>query len=204
MESSDLIRPAGRWIIETAIEAVALFPAHLTMSINLSASQLSDPGLVASFERALAKHAIDPARIEVELTESTIMDQSPRSIVILKSLREIGVKFALDDFGTGYSSLSMLTIFHFDRIKIDRNFVMNLDDRMSAILLSQIVDLAQKMGSSVTVEGIETLEQADFIGQFKGIDVQGYLYGRPVSLPKAIDVALDNNADRTNVVRFGG
>jgi EAL domain-containing protein (putative c-di-GMP-specific phosphodiesterase class I) len=204
MEMSGMIRPAGRWVIETAIENATQFPDDMLVSINLSASQLNDPGLVACFSRALNKYQVDPSRIEVELTESVIMDQSPQSLGVLESIRKLGIKFALDDFGTGYSSLSMLTVFRFDRIKIDRSFVRNLNDHINVLLLTQIIDLAQKMGAHVTVEGIETEEQARFIRKFQGVDVQGYLYGRPTPIESALISSAKNKADHSNVVKMAG
>jgi len=179
-ERIGLIEPLGRWVIGEACRIGASLPDHIKISINLSPLQLRDQELASSAARIIDITGIDPARIEFEITESAVLDTAGPSMVTLDALRALGVRFALDDFGTGHSSLSLLRRLNFDRVKIDRSFTAGiLTDKVNMILVEKIIELSRALNMEVTVEGIETREQAEALRKFDDIKVQGYLFGRP-------------------------
>lgn len=179
-EEAGLIEPLGEWILERAcLDAVSL-PSHVTLSVNLSASQFRSVRLLDVVLCAIVESGFPPERLELEITESTLMENAERSSMVLQQLKNIGVSIALDDFGTGYSSLSYLTMFPFDRVKIDKSFVggMPNDSRSSAIVAS-VLTLARGIDIKVTAEGIETFEQAELL-RLSGVNqLQGYFFGKP-------------------------
>jgi EAL domain-containing protein (putative c-di-GMP-specific phosphodiesterase class I) len=149
--------------------------------------QLDDDEVVSVVNGALAEHRIDPARLELEITESVLLDRSSNSISLLQQLHDAGLKIALDDFGTGYSSLSYLRSFPFDKIKIDRLFVGEITTREDcAAIVASIVGLARKLGMTTTAEGVETEEQLRLVREAGCETVQGYLLGRPMPFAEAV------------------
>ena len=151
------------------------------MAVNLSPNQFEERDLVESVQAALAETGLDPARLELEITETVLLEESERNLHILRDLQRLGVTIALDDFGTGYSSLSLLQRFAVDKIKIDRSFTRGLPiDRGSLAVLRAIVALARSLGIGTTAEGVETEAQLSCV-KAEGCDaVQGWLLGRPV------------------------
>jgi EAL domain-containing protein (putative c-di-GMP-specific phosphodiesterase class I) len=187
-ESSCLIVPIGRWVIETAIKQATLISNNMKISINLSPLQVDDPGLVMCISNALKEYKMPASRVELEITETVMLGRDTHTVETLSAIRSLGVNFALDDFGTGYSSLILLRDFRFDRIKVDRSFITTmLTDKMSQILVEQIVDLAYKMDTRLTIEGVETIQQADYLRQYQNVDIQGYLYGKPMTFEKIME-----------------
>ncbi|MEO8571355.1 MAG: EAL domain-containing protein [Chloroflexota bacterium] len=185
-EETGLILPLGRWVLETACrQARAWRDARpngpgLFMSVNLSGRQFAQADLVDSVAAILAETGLDPQGLEIEITESVLMDQSEAGIRTLGRLRELGVRLVLDDFGTGYSSLSYLKHLPLDTIKIDRSFVAGLASETDRSIVQAVVALARGLRIGVVAEGIETEEQLDILREI-GCDVgQGYLYSRPV------------------------
>jgi EAL domain-containing protein (putative c-di-GMP-specific phosphodiesterase class I)/GGDEF domain-containing protein len=188
-EETGLILPLGRWVLERACrQARAWHDARpggppLFMSVNLSARQFAQPELVDQVREILDDTGLDPAALEIEITESVLMDQTEAGVRTLRQLRDIGVRLVLDDFGTGYSSLSYLKHLPLDTIKIDRSFVAGLDGDTDRSLVDAVIALAHGLRIGVVAEGIETEAQFELL-RGMGCDVgQGYLFARP--LPSA-------------------
>ena len=150
------------------------------MSVNLAADQLV-PALVGEVRTVLDESGLSPRQLSLEITETTLADQSPTTQKVLRDLRSIGVTIALDDFGTGYSSLSYLATLPVDTLKIDRSFVSVLGSSPSGLTLARlVVQLAEPLGLVTVAEGVETIEQADLLRGMGCTFAQGYLYSRPV------------------------
>ncbi len=185
-EETGLIRPIGRWVLETACRQgqawQAAFPQiRPMMSVNLSARQFSEVALGGQIDAILIETGLPPASLELEITESVVMDSSDEAIRGLQALRDVGVKLVLDDFGTGYSSLSYLKRLPLDTIKIDRSFVAGLaDDDANQSIVQAVIALAHGLGIEVTAEGIETAEQRDLLRDLGCDRGQGYYFARPL------------------------
>ncbi|MET0313441.1 MAG: EAL domain-containing protein [Hansschlegelia sp.] len=180
-ESSGLIVPLGEWVLREACCAAAEWDQPLTISVNLSSVQFASDDLLGTINRALRDADLAPGRLEVEITESVRLQTDDKVLATLHSLRELGVRVALDDFGTGYSSLSYLASFPFDRIKIDRSFVMNmLTDQTSAMIVQATIALASSLGLASTTEGVETVEQLEALRKAGATAAQGFLFSPPL------------------------
>jgi diguanylate cyclase (GGDEF)-like protein len=179
-EQIGFIGPIGEWVLETACAQAAIWQRselpELTMAVNLSAQQLS-PRLPAIVDEALSKSGLDPSRLELEITESALMQHEEVAAHVLRELKGLGVRLALDDFGTGFSSLSFLKRFPVDTVKIDQSFVRDLehssDDRA---ITEAIISMAGALGLRVVAEGVETLEQLDFLREHRCNHLQGWLF----------------------------
>jgi predicted signal transduction protein with EAL and GGDEF domain len=179
-EETGLIVPLGEWIIRQACDDAISWPADTTVSVNLSPVQFKQAELFDIIESALRKSGLPPERLEIEITESVLLERAVENHAFMERLKSIGVSLALDDFGTGYSSLSCLTAFPFDKIKIDKSFIGSLmkDDKSPAIVAS-IVTLGRGLDISITAEGVETSEQLAMLRTLGVNFAQGYLLGRP-------------------------
>ena len=181
-EESGLIVPLGWWVLETACRRAhswrTAFPEReLSISVNLSARQFAQPDLVDQVRRILERTRVDPRVLELEITESVLMDESEAGTRNLRALRELGVRLSLDDFGTGYSSLSYLRHLPLDTIKIDRVFINRLEDAPANLpIVSAVVSLAHGLGIDVVAEGIETAAQADRLRDLGCDRGQGFLF----------------------------
>ena len=186
-EDTGLIVRIGAWVIEQALACAARWPAHLGLAVNLSALQFDDPRLPDTIARALARHGIAPERLELEITESVFLNERPATAAMIARLKALGVRFALDDFGTGYSSLGYLRKAEFSRIKIDRSFVQRAaaDESESTAIIQAIVALAANLGMTTTAEGTETRAEFEACRALGCGQVQGYLFGRPMSAADA-------------------
>jgi len=183
-EETGLIVPIGQWVFLTACEQAQRWKRELGRSIrigvNVSGHQIREPGMLEMVRSAIEETGVDPRHVELELTESTIMQDDAVTVRVLRELREMGMGLALDDFGTGYSSLSYLRRFTIDRVKIDRSFVSELPDNPDdAALTSAIIAMAHGLRLNVVAEGVETTRQALFLSTRGCDEVQGYLFGRP-------------------------
>ncbi len=184
-EDTGLIMPLGDWVLQAACRQARQwqdrgFP-RMRMSVNLSARQFRDPGLVERVGRVLAETGLDPAFLELEITESTVMHDSEAAIGTLRALKRLGVTLSVDDFGTGYSSLSYLKLFPIDVLKIDRSFVRDVTtDPDDAVIVRAIVTLAHSLGLAVVAEGVEEVAQAAFLRHVKCNELQGYYFSRPL------------------------
>jgi diguanylate cyclase (GGDEF)-like protein len=182
-EETGLIVPLGEWIIRQACDDAMSWPADTKVAVNLSPVQFKQAELFDIIESALRKSGLPPERLEIELTESVLLERAAENHAFMERLRSIGVSLALDDFGTGYSSLSYLTTFPFDKIKIDKSFIGNLSKRhTSSAIISSIVTLARGLDMSVTAEGVETPEQLERLRTLGVNFAQGYLLGRPLPI----------------------
>ena len=187
-EQLGMIGALGEWVVREACKEAAAWRVPLVIAVNLSPAQFKESALIESVEAALAESGLDPSRLELEITETVLLEGSERNHSILLALRRLGVMIALDDFGTGYSSLSQVQHFSIDRIKIDRSFTRGLPlDRGSLAVLRAVVALARSLGIETTAEGVETQAQFDCI-KAEGCDaVQGYLFGRPAPADRIRD-----------------
>jgi diguanylate cyclase (GGDEF)-like protein/PAS domain S-box-containing protein len=186
-EEIALIEPIGAWVLGEACAAAAGWPGRIRVAVNLSPAQFRSGRLVDLVSGALAATGLDPDRLELEITEGVLLSASEETLATLHRLRDLGVRIAMDDFGTGYSSLSYLRAFPFDKIKIDRSFVKDVDSDLEALaIVRAVTDLSTRLGMETTAEGVETAGQLETIRAYGCTEVQGYLLGRP--LPAA-DVA---------------
>jgi diguanylate cyclase (GGDEF)-like protein/PAS domain S-box-containing protein len=187
-EESGLILTIGEWVLREACREAASWPKPLNVAVNLSAIQFRHgdlPGLVHS---VLLETGLAPGRLELEITESVLVDDLARTVTILRRLKLLGVHIAMDDFGTGYSSLSNLQAFPFDRIKIDRSFISSLPaNRQSATIVRAVIGLGRGLGLPVIAEGVETDEQLAFLAVEDCVEVQGYLVGKPLPIDAYAD-----------------
>ncbi len=182
-EETGLILPIGEWVVRTACADAAAWPPGVGVAVNLSAVQFRDPLLVQTIQSALAGSGLAAARLELEITESVLLHDSPSTLAMLHALRALGVRVAMDDFGTGYSSLSYLHSFPFDKIKIDRMFICDVLDRVSSgAIVRAIAGLGASLGIATTAEGVETQEQLLRLRLDGCTEAQGYLFSRPVPI----------------------
>ncbi|KQT80667.1 EAL domain-containing protein [Methylobacterium sp. Leaf466] len=180
-EETGLIVQLGEWVMRTACLEAAGWPAHMRIAVNISAIQFRQARFVEIVMHALAETGLAPERLELEITETVLMQSLPQVVDALHLLRRLGVRISLDDFGTGYSSLSYLRKFPFDKLKIDQSFVQDLANPATASIVQAIVALGRGLGMTVTAEGVETEEQRATVTQYGCTDLQGYLFGRPGS-----------------------
>ena len=194
-EEAGLINGIGNWALDDACRTAALWPAHLVVAVNLSPAQFMSGTIVQAVRQSLERHGLPAYRLEVEITEGTLMQDSELVLSQLRILREMGVGVALDDFGTGYSSLGYLWKFPFSKLKIDRSFVVALDVSASAKgILRSIVKLGHGLGMTVTAEGIESPRQLAGIRELGCDMVQGYLLGKPCPQDELAAIIMRNFA----------
>src|SRR6478609_7171613 len=179
-EESGLIVEMGVWILREACREAASWPVPLQIAVNLSPAQFMRGDVVSLVHSILLETGLAPDRLELEITEGVLIEDFDRGLALLRRLKALGVRISMDDFGSGYSSLSYLQAFPFDKIKIDRAFVMNLGrNPQSAAIVRAVIDLGHGLEMSIVAEGVETQEQLSFLAD-EGCDaVQGYFLGKP-------------------------
>jgi diguanylate cyclase (GGDEF)-like protein len=188
-EEMGLIVQLGEWALRQACAEATEWPDGICVSVNLSPLQFSKGNLVSSVMSALASAGLPASRLELEITESVLLEKSERNITILNQLRGLGVRISMDDFGTGYSSIGYLRSFPFDKIKIDQSFVRDLlVDEGSLAIVRAIAGLGASFGMTTTAEGVETEEQMRCLNLEGCIEVQGYLYSKPVPANEIVGV----------------
>jgi diguanylate cyclase (GGDEF)-like protein len=189
-EEMGLIPQIGEWVLREACRFAVLWPAPLSIAVNLSPLQFRDGTLPKLVAAILGETKLAPQRLELEVTEGLILANTESVMNQIRAIRALGVSFAMDDFGTKYSSLSYLWNFTFDKIKIDRDFVRNLGSaEKAAQILETIISLGKTLNLSITAEGVESPEQAQFLAEHHCDSVQGFLFGRPMpatDVPAAI------------------
>ncbi|WP_296744815.1 EAL domain-containing protein [Mesorhizobium sp.] len=178
-EETGLIVQLGDWALRKACSVAAGWPRDVRMAVNVSAAQIKSGGFARSVISALASSGLPASRLELEITETVMMDESETVLRTLSQLRGLGVRIALDDFGTGYSSLGYLRRFPVDKIKIDRSFIHDLDRRDMAAIVRTVIGLGAELGITVTAEGVETEAQLDMLRRAGCGEAQGYLIGVP-------------------------
>jgi diguanylate cyclase (GGDEF)-like protein/PAS domain S-box-containing protein len=180
-ESTGLIVPLGEWVLQQACRDAASWPAKIKVAVNLSAVQFKKGNLFDVILCTLVESGLAPERLELEITETALLENQGAHLAMIRQLKNLGISLALDDFGTGHSSINYLTIFPFDKIKIDKSFTQGvLKRRDYKAVVAATLALAQGLGTVTTAEGVETEEQFDYMRE-AGVDlVQGYLFGRPV------------------------
>jgi diguanylate cyclase (GGDEF)-like protein len=182
-EEIGFIVPLGEWVIREACQAAARWPEHLNVAVNISAAQFRGTSLMTVIVNALATSGLHPTRLEIEITESVLLQDREATLAVLHRLRSLGIRIAMDDFGTGYSSLTYLQSFPFDKIKIDRSFVKDITENAGSLyIVRAVAALANGMGMAATAEGVETSEQLDKIAAVGCTELQGYLFSKPLPM----------------------
>jgi diguanylate cyclase (GGDEF)-like protein len=181
-ENLRLIDKIGAWVLQEACRMAATWPEHLTVAVNLSSAQFSAGNVTHFVAAALREAGLAAHRLDLEITETLLLDNTEAVMAQLRALKALGVGIVMDDFGTGYSSLSYLWRFPFDKIKIDRSFMQGFDSsgRGAETVVKTIIALGRELHMRVTVEGVETAAQAAFLDNVEGDQAQGFFFGRPV------------------------
>lgn len=193
-EESGLITGLGDWVLNTACEQATRWPDHLFVSVNVSFREFQSGHLVERVEAALHRSGLAAARLELELTESVMLEDADLALGVMQALKHLGVRLSMDDFGTGYSSLSYLRSFPFDGLKIDRSFIDRLGDNpVDLAVVQAVIGLGRALSLTVTAEGIETLEQLQLLQLVDCDEGQGYYLSRPMdgAALNAVPVAVD-------------
>jgi diguanylate cyclase (GGDEF)-like protein len=179
-EETGLIVPIGDWVLRQACVEAATWPSGVKVAVNLSPIQFKSKGLLLSVVSALAASGLSPNRLELEITESVLLQDGDATLAILHELRELGVRISMDDFGTGYSSLSYLRKFPFDKIKIDQSFIVDMSDHNDSLaIVRAVIAMGSGLGIATTAEGVETAEQFKQLKLEGCTEVQGYLFSPP-------------------------
>jgi diguanylate cyclase (GGDEF)-like protein len=180
-EESGLIVPLGEWILRKACADAARWPSHLKVAINLSPTQFKQGDLLGVLKATLADCQLSPSRLELEITETVLLEKNEEHLAILHDLKNLGVSIVLDDFGIGYSSMRYLQMFPFDKIKIDKSFIQSMTTHAdSAAIVCAIAGLGRALDIETTAEGVETIEEFTFLRSAGCQLAQGYLFSRPV------------------------
>lgn len=181
-EETGLIIALGDFVLRRATAEAATWPGNLRVAVNLSAVQFKRPGLFETVKNALATAGLPGSRLDLEITESILIDNRELVLTTLRQLKELGIRISMDDFGTGYSSLSYLQSFPFDKIKIDRVFVADLKtSRSNSSIIQAVVAMGQSLSMKVVAEGVETAEQAELLGVLHCDELQGFHVARPMA-----------------------
>lgn len=182
-EESGLIVEMGEWILREACREAASWARPLQIGVNLSPAQFLNGDLVSLVQGILLETGLSPGRLELEITEGVLIEDFERGLALLRRLKALGVRISMDDFGSGYSSLTYLQVFPFDKIKIDRTFVINLGrNPQSAAIIRAVIGLGHGLGIPIVAEGVETQEQLGFLFDEDCDVVQGYFIGRPAPI----------------------
>jgi diguanylate cyclase (GGDEF)-like protein len=197
-EESGLIVELGEWILREACREAASWAKPMQVAVNLSPAQFQHGDLVGLVHSILLETGLHPGRLELEITEGVLIEDFDRGLSLLRRLKALGVRIAMDDFGSGYSSLTYLQSFPFDKIKIDRTFVLNLGrNAQSAAIIRAMIGLGHGLDISIVAEGVETQDQLTFLAQENCDQVQGYLLGKPAPIAQYAEVVGLHASDRT-------
>ncbi|MDB5599576.1 MAG: Diguanylate cyclase/phosphodiesterase [Xanthobacteraceae bacterium] len=196
-EEIGLIIPIGEWVIRKACADAARWPNDVKVAVNLSALQVMNQNLVPVLISALATAGLPAQRLEIEITETVLMQNADNTLMALHQLRELGVSISMDDFGTGYSSLSYLHSFPFDKIKIDRCFISGLPQAEDSLaIVRAVTGLAKNLNMKTTAEGVETQEQLDALRALDCTEMQGFLFSRPRRPEEVIKLMRDDSGKK--------
>ena len=197
-EESGLIVELGEWILREACREAASWTKPMQVAVNLSPAQFQHGDLVGLVHSILLETGLQPGRLELEITEGVLIEDFERGLSLLRRLKALGVRIAMDDFGSGYSSLTYLQAFPFDKIKIDRTFVLNLGrNTQSAAIIRAMIGLGHGLDISIVAEGVETQDQLTFLAQENCDQVQGYFLGKPAPITQYAGIVgeLPQDAD---------
>ena len=179
-EETGLIVPIGEWVVRQACKDAMAWPEHVTVAVNVSPVQFKNASLLPTIMNALARSGLPANRLELEITESVLLQDTEATLATLHQLRALGVHVSMDDFGTGYSSLSYLRRFPFNKIKIDQSFVRDIgSNKESLAIIQAITDLGATLGMATTAEGVETHDQLEQLRAQGCTEVQGYYFSKP-------------------------
>lgn len=179
-EETGLIVPIGEWVLRQACREAVGWPKHVMVSVNLSPAQFRSRNIVQTVREALAQSGLPASRLELEITELVLLEETDGAFALLRQLRDLGIKIAMDDFGTGYSSLGYLRSFPFDKIKIDQSFIRDLPHKEDSVaIVRAVVGLSSSLGITTTAEGVENKDQLASLTSEGCNEFQGYLYSRP-------------------------
>jgi len=193
-EETGLIAPLGLWLLDEACREAASWASPIRVAVNVSPVQFRTEGFVAHVRDALHRSGLAPSRLELEITEGVLMRDTADMLAILQALRDLGVRIALDDFGTGYSSLAYLQTFAFDKLKIDRSFVINMETEPAALaIMRAVLGMSASLNMTTTAEGIEEEAQANLLHIMGCNEAQGYFFYKPMPAP-ALRPILDKMA----------
>lgn len=199
-EETGLIVPIGEWVLAQACSDAARWPENVVVAVNLSPAQFRNRNLLPSIDNALKRSGLSPARLQLEITELSLLEEADGAFSILRQLRDLGVKIAMDDFGTGYSSFSYLRRFLFDKIKIDQSFIRELPHKSDSVaVVRAVVGLSNSLGMTSAAEGVETEEQLARLRLEGCNEFQGFLFSPPKS-PKEVEQFLRGQSSRTENV----
>jgi EAL domain-containing protein (putative c-di-GMP-specific phosphodiesterase class I) len=180
-EEIGLIVPIGEWVLRRACVDAMSWSEDIKVAVNLSPVQFGNRNLVAEVAAALQRSGLAPHRLELEITETVMLEDTEGTLGTLHALRDLGVSIAMDDFGTGYSSLSYLRRFPFDKVKIDRSFIEGLGQGGDCdAIVRAVTELCRQLGMSTTAEGVETEDQLSLLRDGLCTEAQGYLFSRPL------------------------
>lgn len=197
-EYSGLIVEIGEWVVEQACQEIRRFDeaglGSLRVALNVSVPQIRQWDFTKRLQHALTIHHIPPERLELEITESIVMDEPEHAAEILKALKQSGIRIAIDDFGVGFSSLSYLQSLPIDRIKIDRSFVRNANRQNGKVIIETIVEMGHKLGLSILAEGVEEAWQVDYFKKLGCAEVQGYHFARPLPAEQLMSFLNDRQS----------
>jgi diguanylate cyclase (GGDEF)-like protein len=204
-EEVGLIASIGSWVLREACATAARWPDDTRVSVNLSPAQFRNPGLLLSITNALASSGLTPERLELEITEAILLQDSESTLETLYRLRELGIRVAMDDFGTGYSSLSYLQSFPFDKIKIDRSFVRDIVESTGSLnIVRAVAALAKGLGMASTAEGVETQAQLDAVRSEGYAEMQGFWFSKPLPATAIERLLAEPRATRKSAITRRG
>lgn len=194
-ETSSLISEIGSWVLHDACRTAATWPAPYRVAVNVAVRQLSHPDFVDTVRSALAASGLAAGRLEIELTEASVIEDQEQALKVMHELRRLGVRIAMDDYGTGYASLATLRTFPFDKLKIDRSFISGIEeDHQLAAIVRSTLFLTKALSIPVVAEGVESRTHVDFLAREGCEDVQGYFYGRPMPA-EAVEARIAAHAE---------
>jgi EAL domain-containing protein (putative c-di-GMP-specific phosphodiesterase class I) len=203
-EKLDLMNSRGSWVIDHACHTASRWPAGISIAVNIGSAQFKNGSLYESVRSALKASDLAPGRLELEVTEGVLLNDSYDALAQLAAVQALGCSIAMDDFGTGYSSLTQLRLFPFDRIKVDRLFTHDLPESAKSLaILRAVIGLGRSLNIAVTAEGVETFAQMRMLADEGCDSAQGYLIGKPIDsgecdqlLKRLLDASgLDKGAD---------
>lgn len=198
-EKSGMIVPIGTWVLEEGIRKYAAwrenYNCDMVLSLNISSIQYKRPDFVSNLLEILEKYRVNPKDIELEITESVLIDDFDQVVAKLRMLKEYGIKISLDDFGTGYSSLSYLKGLPIDTLKIDKSFIDTvIQDECTQVITESIISMVKKLGFETVAEGVETEEQYEYLKKIDCDNIQGFLLGKPMPADEIVGLLRQNSA----------